>query len=333
MANLSSPPPLCSPAKTGARRPAHGRFAGGAGDDGAGDGPPPSRGCRVGRVNGTLPLVLALLLGGAGALWAASPAMPTKRPAVPQRIVSINLCADQLVLALADRGQIAGLTKNATDTEMSGEAAKAQGIPLLSNSAEQILAIEPDLIIGMPASRSAALRALPSQSYPLIDLATANTLDEIHMSIRQTAAAVGHPDRGTRLIAQMEEELAGLPKPGNGRVAAYYQRRGYMTGTGTLIDDLMTRIGLVNLAGELGKPPLSQLSLEEMVAARPDFLIVESATDTVTDQGSEMLHHPALKDIPRISVPQAWTVCGSPAYTQAARSMAAQIAHIDGNRT
>ena len=278
-------------------------------------------------------LTLAALSGGAGLLWAASPNPPAKAPAVPQRIVSINLCADQLVLALADREQIAGLTKNATDIEMSGEAARAHGIPMLSNSAEQILAIEPDLIIGMPASRSAALRALPKHTYPLLDLATANTLDEIYTSIRETAAAVGHPERGTALIARMERELAGLPKPGKGRVAAYYQRRGYMTGTGTLIDELMTRVGLVNLAGKLGKPPLSQLSLEEMVAAEPDFLIVESATDKVTDQGSEMLHHPALKGIPRISVPQAWTVCSSPAYSQAARSMAAQIARIDGGRS
>lgn len=278
-------------------------------------------------------LAFVLLLGGAGALSGASAPLQTNAPAVPQRIVSINLCADQLVLALADRGQIAGLTKNATDVEMSGEAAKAHGIPLLSNSAEQILAIEPDLIVGMPASRSAALRALPRQDYPLLDLATANTLDEIYTSIRVTAAAVGHPERGSALIARMQGELAGLPKPGKGRVAAYYQRRGYMTGTGTLIDELMGRVGLVNLAGKLGKPPLSQLSLEEMVAAEPDFLIVESATDVVTDQGSEMLHHPAIKDIPRISIPQAWTVCGSPAYTQAARSMTAQIARIDGDRS
>jgi iron complex transport system substrate-binding protein len=275
----------------------------------------------------------ALLAGGGGLLWAASPAPPVKAPAAPQRIVSINLCADLLVLALADRKQIAGLTKNATDAEMSGEAAKAHGIPLLSNSAEQILAIEPDLIVGMPASRSAALAALPKQNYPLLDLATANTLDEIYRSIRQTAAAIGHPQRGAALIARMEGELAGLPRPGKGRVAAYYQRRGYMTGTGTLIDELMARVGLTNLAGKLGKPPLSQLSLEEMVAAEPDFLIVESATDVVTDQGSEMLHHPALKHIPRISIPQAWTVCGSPAYTRAARSMAAQIARHDGGRT
>lgn len=275
----------------------------------------------------------AALLGGTILLSAASPAPHAKAPGAPQRIVSINLCADQLVLALADRQQIAGLTKNAADTAMSGEAAKARGIPLLSNSAEQILAIEPDLIIGMPASRSAALAALPKQDYPLLDLSTANTLDDIRTSIRETATAVGHPERGTALIARMQRELAGLARPGKGRVAAYYQRRGYMTGTGTLIDELMRRVGLVNLAGKLGKPPLSQLSLEEMVAARPDFLIVESATDLVTDQGSEMLHHPAIRDIPRISVPQAWTVCGSPAYTQAARSMAAQIVRIDRSRS
>lgn len=274
-------------------------------------------------------LAAVLLLGGGGALWAATTQPVAKTPAVSKRIVSINLCADQLVLALADRKQIAGLTRNAADPTMSGEATAARGLLLMSDSAEQILAIEPDLIVGMPASRSAALAALPRKTYPLLDLATANSLDEITTSIHQTAIAVGHPDRGDALVARMERELAGLPSPGRGRVAAYYQRRGYMTGTGTLIDELMARVGLVNLAGKLGKPPLSQLSLEEMVAAKPAFLIVESATDNVTDQGSEMLHHPALKDIPRISVPQAWTVCGSPAYTQAARSMAAQIAHID----
>jgi iron complex transport system substrate-binding protein len=65
--------------------------------------------------------------------------------------------------------------------------------------------------------------------------------------------------------------------------------------------------------------------LEEMVAARPDWLIVESATDRVVDQGTEMLHHPALASIPRISLPQSWTVCGGPAYVQAARAITARL--------
>ncbi|MFS2108942.1 ABC transporter substrate-binding protein [Sphingomonas sp. Sphisp140] len=273
-------------------------------------------------------LALPLLAIGGAALWATTPVPGPPPAAKPRRIVSLNLCADQLVLALADRDQIAGVTRNATDTEMSGEAAKARGLPVLKNSAEQILAIDPDLVVGMPASRSAPMRALKGHHFNLLDLQSADTVDQIYASIRQTAVAVGHPGRGEALVARMQAALARLGKPGGGKVAAYYQRRGFMTGTGTLIDDLMQRMGLVNLAAKLDKPPLSQLSLEEMVAAQPDYLIVESATDRVADQGTEMLHHPAIANIPRISIPQAWTVCGSPAYVQAAEGMAQQLARF-----
>lgn len=271
---------------------------------------------------------LCLAIAGGSALWAATGKAMAPPPQKPRRIVSLNLCADQLVVALADRAQIAGLTRNAADADMSGEAARARGLPILTNSAEQILAIDPDLVVGMPARRSAALGVLKGQGYKTLDLKSADSLDDIFASIRETAKAVGHADRGEAMIATMKRDLAGLRRPGNGRVAAYYQRRGFMTGTGTLVDELMQRMGLVNLAAKLGKPALAQVSLEEMVAAHPDFLIMESATDRVTDQGSEMLHHPALRDIPRITIPQAWTVCGSPAYTLAARSMAQQIARL-----
>jgi len=243
----------------------------------------------------------------------------------PRRIVSLNLCTDQYLLALADRDQIAGLTYNAAKPEMSAAAAQARGLRILGQSAEEVLAIEPDLVVGMPARCSAVMTALKAQNYAALDLRTAENFTDIVEQTRRVAQAVGRPDRGEALIAQMERELAGLGKPGRGRIAAYYQRRGFLTGTGTLIDDLMQRTGLVNLAGKLGKPPLSRLSIEELVAARPDFIIVESATDHVTDQGTEMLHHPALRDIPRIRLPQAWTVCGGPAYVRAARSLVGQI--------
>jgi len=271
----------------------------------------------------SLACLAALLLAGAPPLAgsAREPAAPA-----PRKIVSLNLCADQYLLALADRGQIAGLTHNADNPELSAAAAQTRGFRILGQSAEEVLAIGPDLVVGIPARRSAVMAALKGQHYPALDLKTAESFDAIVAQTRTIARAVGRPERGEALIAGMERELAMLGRPGRGRVAAYYQRRGFLTGTGTLIDDLMRRAGLVNLAGKLGKPPLSQLSIEELVAARPDFIIVESATDRVTDQGTEMLHHPALRDIPRIRLPQAWTVCGGPAYTRAARSLVAQIA-------
>ena len=272
--------------------------------------------------------LLALAGGGAG-LWAAAPMPSVPALDAPRRVVSMNLCADQLVLALADRSQIAGLTRNAANADMSSEAARARGLRMLGSSAEEILEIKPDLVIGMPVYRSSAIAILRGRRYRTVDLRSADTLTDIHASIRATAAALGHPERGEALIGAMADRLAATSMPGRGRVAAFYQRRGFMTGTGTLVDDLMQRVGLVNLADRLGRPALSQLSIEELVAARPDFLIVDGATDRVTDQGSEMLHHPALRDIPRIRIPQAWTVCGGPSYALAAQSMARQIDAID----
>jgi iron complex transport system substrate-binding protein len=261
----------------------------------------------------------------AALLAAVLTAQVTPAATPPQRIVSLNLCADQLVLALADRTQIVGLTHNARDAEMSAEAERARGLHMMGTSAEEILALYPDLVVGQSVRRSAALRLLAGEHFATLDLKMANTLDDIYASIRDTASAVGHPERGEAMIAAMAGDLAALPKAGRGRVAVFYQRRGYVTGTGTLVDELITREGLANLARVLHKPVLAQMGLEEMVAAHPDFLIVESASDRVQDQGTEMLHHGALDGMKRISIPQAWTVCGGPAYVKAARAIAAAL--------
>lgn len=250
----------------------------------------------------------------------------------PERIVSLNLCSDQLLVALADREQIAGLSLNAADPDMSWVSDRVAGLPILGSAAEQVLAIQPDLVLGLPASPSNSLGALQDQGYRTLDLQAATNVNDIYHAIGLTAAAVGHRGRGEAMAAQMERDLANIRPVGAGRVAAYYQRRGYMSGAGTLIDDMMGRLGLVNLAGTLGEGPLAQLSLEEMVAAQPDFIIMESATKNVTDQGSEMLHHAALRHIPRLYVPEAMTVCGNPSYVTAAQSLERQIITYDGRR-
>ncbi|PKP92871.1 MAG: iron ABC transporter [Alphaproteobacteria bacterium HGW-Alphaproteobacteria-16] len=262
----------------------------------------------------------------------APPVVADAPRAVPQRIVSLNLCTDQLLLALADPGQIAALTANARDPWMSAAATQARGFPAIRGTAEEVLARDPDLIVGAPPARVSALRSLGARDYPALDLPlVANNVAEIQGQMRAVASATGHAVRGEALVAQMDAALAKLPRNGQGRVAAYYQRRGFVTGTGTLVDDLMTRAGLVNLTTRLGKPSLYRLSLEEMIAARPDVLIVETDSAVVSDQGAEMLQHPALRHIPRITLPQAWTVCGGPAYVRAAERLSAQLAALPRN--
>ncbi|WP_199556409.1 ABC transporter substrate-binding protein [Sandaracinobacteroides hominis] len=265
------------------------------------------------RILGLL-LFLPLLLGAA----------PIQRP---QRIVSLNLCADQYLMALADPSQIAALTIYARDPQMSAAAAKAGGLPVSRGSAEDVLALRPDLIIASPGRRRETMEQLKGRHIATLDLPSAESYADVVAQIRLVANGIGYPERGEQLIAHMAQQLARIPaNAGKGAVAAYYQRRGYLTGTGTLVDDMMQRVGLRNLAAVLHKPALAQLGLEEMAIANPDYLIVETASDRIADQGTELLHHPVIASIPRLRIPQAWTVCGGPAYPAAIRSLSEQLA-------
>lgn len=271
-------------------------------------------------------LILALTAATTSVAVLSRHDKPPELPARPQNIVSLNLCADQYLLALADRSQIAALTRFAGDPAMSAAANEARGLKQISGSAEEVLALQPDLIIASPTRRRETMAVLKGYRLHTLDLPSAENYTDVVVQIRQVARTVGHPDRGEALIARMDAALARLRRVHGAPVAAYYQRRGYLTGTATLVDDLMTQAGLVNLADRLDRAKVSRLSIEQVVAAKPDYLIVESGSEHATDRGNEMLRHPALAAIPRLRLPQAWTVCGGPAYVRAAESLAAQLA-------
>src|SRR5580698_1660899 len=83
---------------------------------------------------------VALALAALGGLGAASAGpSPAARPspfALPHRIVSLNACADEYLIALADRDQVAALTQFATDPSLSFYAAKAKTYPMSRGDAE-----------------------------------------------------------------------------------------------------------------------------------------------------------------------------------------------------
>ncbi len=254
--------------------------------------------------------------------------------AVPKRIVSLSLCADQYLLALADPGQIVALNRFSHDPAMSWAVAKARRFPGIRGSAEEMLTLKPDLVFTGGFGTPAALAVLKSRKVRIIDLPWDARFESIESTTRIVAGAIGHPERGEALIASMRQRLRALgAPPGNARVAAYYQRRGYLTGQGTLIDEMMRRAGLTNLATKLGRPMLSHLSLEAMAVAKPDFLLLENG-DQVRDRGTEMLQHPLLRRIVpakrRIVIPEALTTCAGPSYPDAMAALVRGIRRADG---
>lgn len=270
-------------------------------------------------------MIRSALLACALALAALAPpalALPVQA-APPRRVASLNLCADQFLIALADPAQIAGVTRLSHMARMSPIADRAAPYPAISASAEALLARQPDLILaGWQGQVDAAVRA--GLKARVVVVPPANSYADIKAQVRLVAGALGHPARGEAMIHRMDVALAAIPRTGRGRVAADYQRRGYLSGAGTLTDEMMRRVGLVNLATRIGRPALSNLSLEEFVAAKPDFLITGGSP--ARDLGSAMLDHPAVARIPRLFLPGALVDCGGPTFPAAVRRLSDQLA-------
>lgn len=251
----------------------------------------------------------------------------------PTHIVSLNVCADQLLLALADRRQIGAVTVYAADPDMSAAARAARGVATTRGSAEELLTLVPELLLVAPYQVTAKHALLPGVR--IVAVPEANDAAAIAANIATVAAAVGHPERAAPLLASLRATLPPITAP-RGPVVAQYQRGGYLSGTGTLVDDLIRRAGFRNLATELRRPPLSRLGLEKIIADKPDYLLIErrsgAAPNSASDRGAALLDHPALAaafpPVRRLTLDGVLTVCGGPAYPRAVAALRAQVAAL-----
>ena len=199
----------------------------------------------------------------------------------PSRIVSINLCADELLVSLADPGQIAGLSIYATDPGMSFTADKAKAFRHDAASAESVVGLHPDLILAGRYTKLATRDMLSRLGYHVELLDTARSVEESVALIRRVATLVGHPERGEALVAKIEAAKqraeAAAAMDAVHPSAAVYQRRGYVTGGDTLTGELLSIAGFTNDGGALAGKYGAFVPLEKLVANPPDYIVVASA--------------------------------------------------------
>ena len=270
---------------------------------------------------------MAALIAAVAPAWADTP---------PSRIVSINLCADELLVALADPGQIAALSPYAVDPTLSFVAREAEAFRHDAAEAETVVDIDPDLVLAGRFTKLASREMLMRLGYRVVLLDAARSIDQSIAQIRQVATLVGHPERGEALIAEIEaarERARNAAARFTSRpTAAVYQRRGYVTGAETLTGELMAAVGLDNQGGALAGKTGRFVPLERLVTTRPDYLVVASPDADAEDQGTALLAHPALAALyppeKRIVLPEKLTVCAGPSLPAALDWLAAQIARI-----
>lgn len=251
----------------------------------------------------------------------------------PRRVVSFNQCGDQLVLALADPQQIAGLSPYAADPSLSAVAEQAKAFPRLDWQAESTIALDPDLVLIGQNDRPMTQHILRSQGLRLYQIALIDDLDTARRQIVEVAELLGHPERGEKLLAEFDAARARLHAAATQSFATalLVNRGGYTAGTRSLAAALLAEGGL--------KPPPGApagyggyVSLERLLMLRPDIIVLNSMPAGAKDQGSYNLSHPALDALyppqRRIVLPPRYTICGGAALVAAFDYLAAALTRL-----
>lgn len=236
------------------------------------------------------------------------------------RVASINVCTDQILLALADDDQIASLSAAAKSPRASFHADRAIALDAPENFAtvEEALTLRPDMVFA-GAWDTAAQTALTRFGVRVESFDDPKTLNDVAAQIRRAGELLEQPGRAAELLAQLDAaRTRALAREGRGKRAVFYYSGGYTYGSGTLVNDILTQVGLVNISAVAGIEGVGRIDLETLVGDRPQVILTDDAIAKGAPRvDTQVLSHPALlRALPGaqpIRFPLRYWICGGDA--------------------
>lgn len=216
----------------------------------------------------------------------------------PQRIASLNLCLDELLLQLVEPDRIVSLTYLSGNRQFSPFAEQAQHYYLNRGLAEDLAPLNPDVILAGEFGAADAKHLLTQLGFRVESLALPRNLVEITAHIRHFGQLVGSELAAEKMARHIEQQLQLLDsvQQKNKRVinAYWYSSNGVVVGGDTLENELMELAGIHNLAVDKHLQGFAQLDLETLLLSHPDVLIMEATDVAAFSLAHEYVEHPAI---------------------------------------
>lgn len=241
--------------------------------------------------------------------------------AQPQRIVSMNLCTDELLMRIVDPSRIAAIThlsKQAVNAPL-GLDAIASKLAVNHGLAEEVIALKPDLILAGSFTTSTATALLRRLGYTVLIFEPENSFDDMRANIRKLAAATGDTAKAEQIIADFDARLAALQAriPDDRRpIFADIGVNNYITGDDTLYAEVVNAAGYRTLGQALGFSGYRTVALEQILTVRPALMSTATPWTSPPSLSTMALRHPALRAMtartPQVEIPERYTTCGAP---------------------
>ena len=243
------------------------------------------------------------------------------------KVMSLNLCTDQLAMALADPEQLMSVSFLARDRTISPMWREAQNFPVNHGIAEEVFLEQPDLVVTGTFSQHNTTFLLRRVGLPVEEFDFAMTLETIPGEIRRMGALLHQQEKAEKLASDFAASLDAIekqqcePKP----TILAFEQNGISPGKETLADSVFRAAGFRNLAAEAGLVGAAPFPLELVVAQEPDVIVVQASEDEAPTLGAYVLRHPAMKHLnSRIDAflpPGSWA-CNGPLIIDAVKALA-----------
>jgi iron complex transport system substrate-binding protein len=245
----------------------------------------------------------------------------------PQRIVSLNLCTDQLLGELVAHERIAAISFLGIDRTLSASARELAGLKLIRGSAEEVLQLKPDLVVAGEYTTGATVDLLRRLGQKVLVVPLAADFEGMRMTIRMIAAEVEEPAKGEDIIAAFDERLSAARSVVTSKPTAIaYQVNSLVSGPDSLLDAALDAAGYRNLAREARLGPAGRMPLEDLVTAPPDLIVLANGPDDFQTVLADNLRHPALaallKTRPSVRLPMPYWMCATPKIAEAVEILA-----------
>lgn len=272
-------------------------------------------------------MATALLLGVVARMAAAEQIVSPPSPdAAPARVVSMNLCTDQLAMLLAGEGQLWSVSQISLDPMVSPLVEEARGYVINHARAEEIYLMRPDLVLASTLSPRSTVAMLERLGIEVAQFPPASTLEDVRERIGEMGRVLGREAAARAVLARFDARLAALgtdqgPRPR----AVIYHANGYVSGRRSLSGDILDRAGFANAAHAAGYGSGQIMPLEVLALTDPD-LVVTARTYPGGSRSEEMLVHPVVRAFragreSTVISDQSW-VCGTPFVLDAVEELA-----------
>jgi len=244
-------------------------------------------------------------------------------------VASINLCTDQLVLSVADPAQILSVSWLAADPEESMLAMRARAFPLNYGSAEELIAIGPDVVIAGTETSPYTRELMRRLGSTVVEIEPAASLNDVIRNVRLVGAAIGRHAEAETIIAAMDSRAIAVrvARSDEVRSAIVVRPGGFTIGRDTLAHELITLAGLKNVVAELDR--WGSLSVETLLSSDPEVIVLTSYRADEASRANSFFDHPSLSsfdDRVRLEVPARYFACGAPDSLASAEILIEQMA-------